>query len=361
MNQNLLLHFFPVPGFLEMPAIGLDISDRSVKYVELKSNRSGFSLGRFGEQEIPAGVVEAGLIKKPAVLARLLASVGKSLGEIYVAAALPEEKAYLVDLSLPAMERRNLRGAIELALEEHVPLPPAEVVFDYEIVSGPAAAGFGAVVTVMPKNVVGDYLGVFNQAGFRVVAFEIEAQALARAVVPQGANPTAMIVDFGRTRTGFTVFSEESVWFTSTVGIGGDNIVKAVAEKLQVNEKIAREIKEKNGLSRATSNREIFNAITPVASILRDELEKHYLYWNTHPAESGVVRPKIEQIILSGGDANIPGLLEYLAPGFQVTFSFANPWVNLIESFDEVIPVIPLNHSLRYATALGLALRRLYQ
>ena len=195
---------------------------------------------------------------------------------------------------------------------------------------------------------------------FFVVAFEIEAQALARSVVARESKTTCIIVDFGRTRTGFTVFSSDIVWFTSTVAIGGDNIVRAIAQKTGVTEKMARSIKEKNGLSRAVGNREIFNAITPIVSILKDELEKHYLYWNTHSDESGAVRPKIEKVILLGGDANVPGMLEYLASGFGVQFSFANPWVNLIESFDKVIPPIPFNHSLRFVTALGLALRRSY-
>jgi len=64
MKQDLLLKFFPVPKYLTQPAVGMDISDRSIKFMELKYKDGEFSLGRFGEREIPAGVIEGGELKE---------------------------------------------------------------------------------------------------------------------------------------------------------------------------------------------------------------------------------------------------------------------------------------------------------
>ena len=70
-------------------------------------------------------------------------------------------------------------------------------------------------------------------------------------------------------------------------------------------------------------------------------------------------RPTIERILMCGGDANIPGLLEYLSSGLDTPIAFANPWINILPSFDKEIPPMTFNNSLRYATALGLALRKI--
>jgi DnaJ-class molecular chaperone len=50
------LHFFPIPKFLTEPAFGLDISDESLKFLELVRTRKGLSVSHHGEVKIPAGI-----------------------------------------------------------------------------------------------------------------------------------------------------------------------------------------------------------------------------------------------------------------------------------------------------------------
>ena len=67
MSQNsfdrFFFKFFPVPKMLSAPSFGLDISDESLKFAELVSTRRGLRTGRYGEREIPPGVIESGKIK----------------------------------------------------------------------------------------------------------------------------------------------------------------------------------------------------------------------------------------------------------------------------------------------------------
>ena len=55
--------FFPAPYFLSTPSFGLDISDESIKFVELLTTKNGIRLGRHGERQISPGIVELGKIK----------------------------------------------------------------------------------------------------------------------------------------------------------------------------------------------------------------------------------------------------------------------------------------------------------
>ncbi len=64
----------------------------------------------------------------------------------------------------------------------------------------------------------------------------------------------------------------------------------------------------------------------------------------------------LERVILCGGEANVPGLSSYLASALEAEIEIANPWVN-INSLTSYVPEITSKHALRYATALGLALK----
>jgi len=72
MYRNLFYKAFPPPKFLSMPAVGVDISDSSIHFVELKSGKNGLVVSDFGEKEIATGVIEGGEIKNPKKLIEIL-------------------------------------------------------------------------------------------------------------------------------------------------------------------------------------------------------------------------------------------------------------------------------------------------
>ena len=339
-----------------MPAVGLDISDTSMRFIELVEKRKAFVIGRFGERAIPRGIIESGEVKKPADLRALFASLKKEYGLDFVTMALPEEKAYLFDMHLPKMKQNDIRGAIELGLEEHVPLRADEALFDYDI-EKETENGIEVSVSVVPRSLVDGYLEAFSGSGITPIAFEIEAQSLARAVVPEGDKHSYMIVDFGRTRTGIAVVSEGTVEFTSTILVGGDSLTEAIAKNMNISYDEAEKIKREKGISGITENEDLSIALMSAVSILRDEVVKQQTYWQTHNDDYGKKRPTIQKVYLCGGDSNLAGFAEYLAQGLSVPVELANTLVN-VNTLDEYVPEISFSDSLRFATALGLALRR---
>lgn len=356
MKRSTFYQFFPPPQFLQMPAIGLDISDASMRFVELIEKRNGFVIGRFGERAIPRGVIESGEVMKPADLRAILIDIKKTYNLEFVSVSLPEEKAYLFDLRLPAMKYSEVRGAIELALEEHIPLKVDEALFDYEIIKEVDAA-LHVSVSAVPRALVDGYLEAFFGSGITPVAFEIEAQSVARSVVPEGNQGSVMVVDFGRTRSGITIVSEGEVEFTSTVPVGGNSITDAIAKNLKVSYEEAEKIKREKGISGGAENEDLSLALTSTVSILRDEVTRHQSYWQTHSDEFGKKHAEIEKVYLCGGDSNLVGFTEYLASGLSVSVERANTLVN-VNTLNEYVPEISFDDSLRYAAAIGLALRR---
>lgn len=356
MQRSKFYQFFPPPQFLQMPAVGLDISDTSTRFVELVEKRKGFIIGRFGERAIPRGVIESGEVKKPAELRAIFSDIKKAYNLEFVAVSLPEEQAYLFELHLPKMKYDAIRGAIELSLEEHVPIKADEALFDYDIIKE-TDSSVDVSVEVVPRSLVDGYLEAFSESGITPISFEIEAHSIARSVVPSGEKGTFMVVDFGKTRTGIAIISEGVVQFTSTVPVGGGSLTDAIAKNMKVSYEEAEKIKREKGISGSSTSEDLSMALMSTISAVRDEVSKHQSYWQMHTDDYGKKRPEIQKIYLCGGDSNLAGFAEYLSSGLSVPVELANAMIN-VNTLDEYIPEISFNDSLRFTTALGLALRR---
>ena len=205
-----LSEYFPPPRFLEMPAVGIDISDFSVKFAELKKTNDGMVLRKYGGSKIPPGIVVSGSIVKANELRDILSSLKDKYELGLVRASLPEEKGYMFATRIPKMKDDDIKGALEFKLEENVPISPSEVIFDYDVVdTADKSVGdlVDVVVSVFPRKEVQNYTRLLQDAGLTPLSLEIEAQATARAIVPHKDTGTYLVVDFGRSRSGICAFS----------------------------------------------------------------------------------------------------------------------------------------------------------
>ncbi len=354
MLRNSFNRFFPTPSFLSASSLGLDISDASLKFVGLVATRHGIKMNRYGERKIPTGIIESGKIKDAKRLEEVLSALRKEEGVHFVRVSLPEEQVYSYQLRLEKAGLEHVRESIELTLEEHIPIPAQDSIFDYEIFAEDKDY-LELQVSAIPKNIIETYLSVFQNSLISVQSFELEAQAIARAVIPRGDTDTYMIVDFGQTRSGIFIVSRGVVVFTSTLEVGGLMLTNMIEKNFKVSFEEAEKMKRKYGLERNTDNKEIFSVLLSSVSVLRDEIEKHFLYWHTHKDDEGKDRRAIKKIILCGGDSNLIGLSEYIAVSMKTKVEMGNVWTNVTDT-SKYIPEIDFNKSLSLAAALGLAL-----
>lgn len=351
-----LSKIFPLPRYVESPSMGLDISDRSLKFAELKNRNKHLELETFGSRIVPEGLLVSGEIKNKGGLIDFLKKDFEDFSGKEVSLSLPEEKAFVGLITLPIMPVSNVREALELQLDEHIPLPPTETFFDYELLYSASKDHMDAVFVAFPRKLVEDYRDVLVAAGLKPRVFEMETQALTRSILPENEKGTVMIIDFGRTRTSFAIVTDGIVRFSSTVALAGESINKILAKVFETDVYGAEMIKKESGFVRTKENQEVFNSILPIISSIRDEILRHLSYWRNHANHVHHPNPEVSKIYLCGGDSNLVGFSEYLAYELKIPVVLGNPWVN-ITSFDEYIPKITLRESLTYATALGLALR----
>jgi len=344
---------FPTPSYLAMSSCALDISDKSIKYGELVTSEDGLYFSKFGVEHIPSGVIVSGKIENENELVRILKNLAKREKMHFVRISLPEEQMYLFTIQLPKISGADIRESILLQLEEHIPLKAVETIFDYEVISENEKTIFIEVLAVASAT-IDSYVSILERSGLVPLSFELEAQAIARAVIPVGDTNPVMIVDFGEARTGASIVRAGRVFFATTLDIGGITITEMIAKSFSISFEEAEKMKRSYGLSSTEDPDDILPAIINGISVLRDELNRHYVYWKTHE-EDGVKHEKLDRIILCGGEANLSGLSNYLEGSMKMKVESANVWIN-VTSMKDSVPDVPFEESFGYATVVGLAL-----
>ncbi len=346
-----------IPQFLKLPVYAFDISDFSYKFLLLKDYSDGVRVDKFGEGEIPPGVIQNGEVQDKEKLTQILSEIITKHNIKYVAISLPDEKGFIRFLKLPTktIKRNEIGKVLGLQLEEHVPLPPNEVVFDYSLLRE-EKDHFDVVLRAMPLALLETYCLIFKKAGALPVLIDQEMGAVVHAVVPDDFVELGILMDWGKSRTSFAIFNQRIVNFSATVAVGGVTLTNTIAKQLKISFSDAEQFKKTKARvafdSDVLRSGEIMQAIIPLVTVLREEAEKYIQYWQTHSETSS--RPL--KMFLTGGDVFISGFVEYLSRELNMPVSLGDSWANV--SFPQkYIPELTKHESLRFSCAAGLCLK----
>lgn len=352
----------------------MDISDLSLKVVKLKKKGKFLSLASWGELEIKPGIIEQGEVRDENALAeRIKESLNKLKGEKlktnHVIASLPEKKAFLQVIQMPKMETEELKKAVPFEAENYVPMPIENVYLDFQKVlpvrsqSNHPADHLDILIAAFPKESINFYVYSLKKAGLIPKAIEIESQSISRALIKNELSPSPkFIIDFGRSRTGFIIFSGYSLRFTASVPISSHDLTEAISRSLKTDLAEAEKLKIKYGLEvikKTRATKKIFEAMTPILRDLVEQIKRYINYYQTHASREHLSsnNREIEKIILCGRGANLKGLTDFLSAELKIPAELGNPWVNILPEPLKEVPALSLEESLGYTAALGLALR----
>ncbi len=345
---------------MALPSVGLDISDTSLKYISFKPSlrpKAVKILDLWGDITIPDNVLQRGEIIDSKILTDVLREFKSKTGAEFIRVSLPEERAYIFETEIKRnVPVKEVQSLLEFRLEENVPISAREAIFDYEILSQNEKSQIvRVVVAAYQRETILKYYEVCQMADLKPLSFEVEAQAMSRAVISATEKDTTMLIDFGKTRTGVGILSEGSLLYTSTIDIGGGQLSQSLRKVLgDLAESELTKIKNASGLIREVDNTDVYGALISTISVIKDEIASRMQYWHTKGNNRD--KRRIKKIILCGGSVNLKGLPEYLTESLNVPCERADVWANAFRT-DLVIPPIDKRHSYGYATAIGLALK----
>lgn len=355
-----LSKILPPPSLLTMSCSGVDISDNSVKYITFqprKKSNGARLIKNWGEISIPNGAIQRGIIKEPEKLASVLTEFKQKTGAELVSISLPEERVYLFETEIKKdVPEKEAIGLLEFRIEENVPIPSREVAFDYALLPNQTdSTQQEIVVAAYAEKTISDYYQVCDMAGLFPVAFEVEAQAMVRSVVPDDLSGAVMVVDFGKNRTGIGIARQGVLLYTSTIEFGGEYLSQCLRRELgeNISETEITNLKNKIGLLKSADSPKISQCLMEELEPIKEEIKTRMQYW--HLRNNSNEDRMVKSIILCGGTTNVRGLPEYFSRTFGLPCVRANVWQRVF-SLEENIPPIERPFSYGFATAIGLAL-----
>ena len=303
--------------------LGLDISDCSLKIVQLARRRHGFSMQAAAVIDLPAGFIVQGVISNKDGVAKLLSKLqtktlfGK-FSSREVIAGLPEQKTF-VKLISAETAKTELADGIGKEIEKHIPYQREDVNYDWQL-AGAGSSTMQAFIAAAPKAVTDSYHALSVAAGLYPSVLEPEPVAIARCLLPieRYADKTSVIVDIGAQHACFIAAAEKAVLFTMSLPISGRELTQRLMKKLRIDQRQAEAVKIVVGLEQP----EFKNIVT---ELCEKKIKEAMEYLRAYYPDRSVV----EKIYLSGGGSAVNGLAALLAQWLKMPAERGDIFTNL--------------------------------
>ncbi len=330
--------------------LGIDIGTSSIKIAEV-SYLGTPTLKTYGIVNTPfqlSGREDEEPVKKMAgILKTLITKAGVSAKRCVV--SFPNSSVFTSVVELPQMSEKELSTAVEFEAKKYVPLALSEIDLSWDVISEnlPKEANLKVLLTAVPKQVTKNYMRVFELAGLDPysgnMVGEIEALALIRSLI-RGEEKNCVIIDIGAKSTGLNIIEGGLLRLSRNLNVGGDTITSKIAQSLNISMPRAEQFKKDFGVS---SNTFIPETIKPVLNIIKNEAKQLLTIYQSQNL-------KLEKVVLAGGGANLPGLVDFFSD-LKLVIELGDPlkYIGYNKSLEDVLK----RYSLNLPIAIGLALR----
>ncbi len=373
--------------------IGLDISDLSLKLVQLKKSGGKTKIKAMGRVELPPGLIETGEIKNRKEVIKAINKLvnNPEIGKIDTNEAvvcLPEAKTFLKLIEVDKGEK-DMDTAVATELEKHVPLEIDDIYYDWQPIKNIHRKKL-VLAGASPKRLVDDYTDVLAQAKLTIVALEPEPISICRCLLPEESpkfkeknKGNYGIIDVGATNASLTVYSQNTVIFTASMPISGEKITQKISQALNIDEKKAEKTKIIYSLDEDREERKDVNQIlSTMVNELADKLKEAIAFYDRDYSDWG----KIDKILICGGGANFKNLEKILSIETDIETVRGDALINLDENREKFLNYFQKTYSLKtkltsketknkkkkkimkvgqnlsptFATTIGLALRSVF-
>jgi type IV pilus assembly protein PilM len=345
----------PIRFYTDKPVFGLDIGRSSLKVMQLSDPTDDPEIAGYGTADFDVHAIDDGVIVKPEALSEALHDLfeHRLAGEINtrrVVMALPGYRTFTRSIQLPKLGDAELREAVQLEVEQYVPMQLQDLYLDYTI-TGETTDNNNIFVVAVPKRIVDSYLNLATKLGLEPILIEPTMTAGARFFArDKHSDMASIVIDFGSLTATISIF-DKTILATSTVPAGGMVFTEAIRNQLGVNQQEAGDIKTKYGLDISKYQKQVFAALEPSLGKVVIEIRRMLRYYEERYGSSKT----LGQIVTLGGGANMPGLSDYLTNALKVPVrTLEHPWAVFKYDRDMKLPIEA--DRLMYATVAGLSL-----
>lgn len=338
-------------------AFGLDVSDKTLRLVQLTKKGKKTKIQHFNEITLPAECIVGGEIKKMQPFIEALKKLTKTRigsGGVSneVVAVLPESETFLKTFYVRADDETSLPDKIKEELPLHLPLDIEEIYFDWQIAEKKDGV-YTILLGASPKKTIDSYIEAIGSAGFVPAVFEIESAAISHLLIDFNQDQkTQIIIDIGANRTGLFLYDRGMIRFTVSLPISGRQLDQVIAESLDLEPTKAEEAKIAFGLDPNKVNGALLEVLTPTIDELVQQINSAIDFYHDNFNDT----QPVEKVVLCGGGANFIGIQEVLSKKLKMEVLKSEPF-KLLENPDPKF--FNERRSQSFITAIGLAIRGL--
>jgi type IV pilus assembly protein PilM len=338
--------------YRDKPVFGLDIGLNTIKVVQIGAASPLPEVLGYGVIDFDPRLLKDGAVIGPdAIAARVKELIShKVVGQLTsnrVNVTIPAVRTFTRSLVLPVAAGEDLAEAVNMEVEQYIPVPLSELYVDYSVIRR-TSKDIELLAVAVTKKIVDSYLQLMGLVGLEVMSIEPTSAATSRVFEQlDKANVPTILIDFGAISSDVILYDQALVTMGTVAG-GGDNFTAMIAAKLKVSVQEAHFLKTKYGLGVSVAQKGVRAALDPLLQQIVLEIRRVLRYYEEHYQAQ-----KIGQIVTTGGGANLPGLNEFLTDELRVPARPFSPWDKL--DFQKLTPPDSNNRSM-FITAIGSAL-----
>lgn len=308
--------------------IGLDIGATAVRAAILAPARDEdpdrmMTVEDMGEAELPPGTVVDGCVAEPAALTRVLAEMWKQhdFGCRRVIIGVSNSQVVVRALQMPRLPPDQMARALPFSARDVVALPLDKALLDFRPLPETEEEAAGDVVNGLlvaaPRLPVLIAVRAVEAAGLRIARVDLASFAAMRSTASPYLEAEA-VVDIGAQVTNIVIHRFGIPTVVRTVGRGGQNLTERLVERTGVSATEAEIMKREIGLRSGDSEAGMIltSAVRPLVADIRSSVQ----YFTTTNSTTS-----LERISLTGGGAQLPGLVEALADDTGITCQVVSP------------------------------------
>src|SRR5260221_533272 len=340
--------------------IGVDIASTSLKLVELSETGKGiYRLERYAIEALPKDTVTDGNIANLDQVSDALKRAWKRMGSRnrLVALALPAAMVITKKIIVPSGQKEEeLELAVEAEANQYIPFALDEVNLDFQVL-GPAPNNVEEVeilIAASRKEKVEDRVAIAEAAGMKPVVMDVESyatQEVFRLIAPSlpanGRDQNIALVDIGAHVPHFYVLRNGQFRFSPDPVFAANQLTQDIQRAFNLSAEEAESAKRNQGLPENYDN----DVLQPFMETVALEITRALQFFFTSTSHS-----QVDQIVLSGRCAVLPGLDELVAKRAGVAPGLGNPFANMAAS-DRSRPRQLAQDAPMLLVATGLALR----
>jgi type IV pilus assembly protein PilM len=337
--------------------LGIDIGSSSVKLVQLKQQKNGYSLVNLGLLPLPPEAIVDNALMDSSSIVESVKNLIKSLNikDKEIACSVSGNSVIIRKILLPAMPPEELEDQIQWEAEQYIPFDVNDVNIDFQLLAQDEndLSKMNVLLVASKKDIINDYTTVFSEAGLKLVVMDVDSFAVQNIFefnYDTDPDEVYALINVGASIMNINIVRGGISLFTRDVQMGGNLYTEEIQKQFALSRDDAERVKLTGDIQEPERLSDVIDRINDTLAI---EIRRSLDFYNSNASDG-----KISKVFLSGGCSKTSKLAEAVSERLGMPVELLNPFQKIKFSEKEFDPEYLQAIAPLMTVVTGLATRR---